>query len=127
LKHREISSYLGAHSHPRWKSFSFITMLIGVWAALSLQISANFPAYKIKSIEGWANLSSNLSISVYITLHSILSLLVVDSSVPRKGILPIFLRHQPFLPSRNLPRSYLSRHGSPFLLSKSTQDTYGNW
>ncbi|KAF8372286.1 hypothetical protein PRIPAC_78715, partial [Pristionchus pacificus] len=93
LKHREILSYLsqsnplGPQSYSRSKAFSFITMLIGVWAAFSLQISANFPSHKIKSIEGWANLSTNLSISIYITFHSIISLLVVDPSIPRKGSL----------------------------------------
>ncbi|GMT24298.1 hypothetical protein PFISCL1PPCAC_15595, partial [Pristionchus fissidentatus] len=98
LKHREILSYLGP-THSRWRSLSFFTMLIGFWASFSIQISANFPvsndysnllkvdsfqSYKIQSIEGWANLSSNLLISMYITLHALISLSVVDPSVPRK-------------------------------------------
>ncbi|GMS95847.1 hypothetical protein PENTCL1PPCAC_18022 [Pristionchus entomophagus] len=92
LKHREISSYLGSSSHPRWKSFSFVTIFQPIFPVISRIASSSLhsplQSYKIESMEGWANLSTNLSISVYVTLHSILSLLVVDSSIPRKGFLP---------------------------------------
>ncbi|KAK6028376.1 hypothetical protein OSTOST_05582 [Ostertagia ostertagi] len=88
LKHREFVSYFSPDHQNSWqRKVSFVSTCIGLMAVACLQMSVNFPKYKIPYVQVYSNMLLVIFAVVYVWIHTILSTFVIDANIARLKLL----------------------------------------